>query len=100
MYTQQHMGSCAELLVQDRKYSREDQDNFAIKSYSKACEAIRNNIFEDEIVPIDGLSYLKSDYPNINYKVVKNGLHDLTYALPSIVGKFLSEQLQSFSNSG
>ena len=53
----------------------------------------------DEIVPIDGLSYLKSDYPNINYKVVENGHHDLTYALPSIVGKFLSEQLQSFSNS-
>ena len=50
-------------------------------------------------VPSDGLSYLKSDYPNINYKLVKNARHDLTYALPSIVGKFLSEQLQSFSNS-
>ena len=54
---------------------------------------------EDEIVPFDGLSYLKSDYPEINYKVVEKGHHDLTYALPSIVGKFLSEQLQSFSNS-
>ena len=54
---------------------------------------------EDEIVPIDGLSYLKSDYPEINYKVVENGHHDLTYALPSIVGKFLSEQLINFSNS-
>ena len=53
----------------------------------------------DEVVPIDGLSYLKSDYPNINYKVIENGHHDLTYALPSIVGKFLSDQLQSFSNS-
>jgi len=54
---------------------------------------------EDEIVPFDGLSHLKSDYPEINYKVVKNGHHDLTYALPSIVGKFLSQQLQNFSNS-
>ena len=54
---------------------------------------------EDEIVPFDGLSYLKSDYPEINYKVVENGHHDLTYALPSIVGKFLSEQLINFSNS-
>ena len=54
---------------------------------------------EDEIVPFDGLSYLKSDYPEINYKVVEKGHHDLTYALPSIVGKFLSEQLISFSNS-
>ena len=50
-------------------------------------------------MPFDGLSYLKSDYPEINYKVVEKGHHDLTYALPSIVGKFLSQQLQSFSNS-
>ena len=50
-------------------------------------------------MPFDGLSHLKSDYPEINYKVVKNGHHDLTYALPSIVGKFLSQQLQNFSNS-
>ena len=54
---------------------------------------------EDEIVPFDGLSYLKSDYPDITYKVVENGHHDLTYALPSIVGNFLSQQLKSFSKS-
>ena len=54
---------------------------------------------EDEIVSFDGLNHLRSDYPEINFKVVENGHHDLTYALPSIVGKFLSEQLQSFSNS-
>jgi len=53
----------------------------------------------DEVVPIDGLSYLKTDYPNIKFKVIENGHHDLTYALPSIVGRFLSEQLISFSNS-
>ena len=53
----------------------------------------------DEVVPFDGLSHLKSDYPDINFKVVENGHHDLTYALPSIVGKFLSKQLLSFSNS-
>ena len=54
---------------------------------------------EDEIVPFDGLSHLISDIPEINFKVVENGHHDLTYALPSIVGKFLSEQLISFSKS-
>ncbi len=53
----------------------------------------------DEIVPFDGLNHLISDYPGINYKVVENGHHDLTYALPSIVGDFLSHQLQSFSKS-
>ncbi len=54
---------------------------------------------EDEIVPIDGLNHLISDYPGINHKVVENGHHDLTYALPSIVGDFLSHQLQIFSKS-
>ena len=51
-YTKQHMGNCAELLVSKRGYSRQDQDNFAIKSYSKALNAIANNIFKNEIVPI------------------------------------------------
>ena len=53
----------------------------------------------DEVVPFDGLSHLKLDYPNIRFKVIENGHHDLTYALPTIVGKFLSEQLISFSSS-
>ena len=51
-YTEQHMGSCAELLVSKRGYSRQDQDKFATKSYSKALNAIANNIFKNEIVPI------------------------------------------------
>ncbi|OUX30660.1 MAG: acetyl-CoA acetyltransferase [bacterium TMED264] len=51
-YTKQHMGSCAELLVSKRNYSRQDQDNFAIQSYSKARDANEGNLFENEIVPI------------------------------------------------
>ena len=51
-YTKQHMGSCAELLVSERGYSRQDQDEFAIQSYSKALESNKKNIFKKEIVPI------------------------------------------------
>ena len=51
-YTEQHMGSCAELLVSKRNYSRQDQDNFAIQSYSKARNANEKNILGNEIVPI------------------------------------------------
>ena len=51
-YTEQHMGSCAELLVSERGYSRRDQDDFAIQSYSKALDANKKNIFKKEIVPI------------------------------------------------
>ena len=46
------MGSCAELLVSERGYSRQDQDDFAIESYSKALDATEKNIFKKEIVPI------------------------------------------------
>ena len=51
-YTEQHMGSCAELLVSERGYSRRDQDDFAIQSYSKALDANKKSIFKKEIVPI------------------------------------------------
>jgi pimeloyl-ACP methyl ester carboxylesterase len=52
----------------------------------------------DEVVPIDGLKYLRLDYPDINFKIIKNGHHDLTYALPSTVGSYLTKQLKNFSN--
>jgi hypothetical protein len=51
----------------------------------------------DEVVPVDGLKYLRLDYPDINFKIIKNGHHDLTYALPSTVGPFLTKQLKNFS---
>ena len=52
VYTKQHMGSCAELLVTKRNYSREEQDEFAIHSYLKALEANKKEFFKNEIVPI------------------------------------------------
>ncbi len=51
-YTEQHMGSCAELLVSERGYNRQDQDNFAIHSYSKVFSANEKDMFKNEIVPI------------------------------------------------
>ena len=53
----------------------------------------------DEVVPVAGLNSLRSDYPNISFKIIENGHHDITYALPSTVGPFLASRLISFSNS-
>ena len=50
----------------------------------------------DEIVSIEGLDSMKEDIPNINIEIIKNGKHDITYALPTRVGEFLASQLQSF----
>jgi len=52
VYTKQHMGSCAELLVTERNYSREEQDKYAIHSYAKALEASEKKLFANEIVPV------------------------------------------------
>ena len=51
----------------------------------------------DEIVPINGLNSLRRDIPNINFKTIDDGYHDLTYVLPTIVGNFLKDQLVKFS---
>ena len=51
----------------------------------------------DEIVPINGLNSLKRDIPNITFKTIDDGYHDITYALPTIVGNFLKDQLVKFS---
>ena len=48
-YNNLHMGSCAEMLVKDRKYTREEQDQFAIDSYKKAHDAQKNGYFNKEI---------------------------------------------------
>lgn len=46
------MGLTAEAVANDFKVSREDQDEFSLKSHTKALNAIKNGLFKDEIVPI------------------------------------------------
>ncbi len=53
VYNNIHMGNCAELCAKDRKYSREEQDNFAIESYKRAQTAMENGSFDAEITAIE-----------------------------------------------
>ena len=48
-----HMGYSNELSSEKWDISREDQDEFAAESYRRACEAIKNKKFTDEIVPVE-----------------------------------------------
>ena len=41
-YNNKHMGNCAEKCAHDKNYSREDQDNFAKESYTRAQLAQNN----------------------------------------------------------
>ncbi|SFH90236.1 acetyl-CoA C-acyltransferase [Halpernia frigidisoli] len=53
VYTKKHMGSCAEMCAEKYNFSREDQDKFAIESYTRAAKAYENGNFKDEIVSVE-----------------------------------------------
>ncbi len=47
------MGSCGEILCKENKYTKDMQDDFAIKSYEKSNYAIENNLFKNEIIGVE-----------------------------------------------
>jgi len=53
VYGKVHMGSCADECATEYKFSREDQDNFAINSYKKAAKAWEDGKFKEEVVPVE-----------------------------------------------
>jgi acetyl-CoA C-acetyltransferase len=53
VYNRMHMGSCAEMCVRERNYTREQQDEYAVRSYKRALAAQDGGVFKDEIVPVE-----------------------------------------------
>lgn len=51
-YNNLHMGSCAESCARDFKFTREQLDEFAVKSYKRALKAQQDGIFKDEIIDV------------------------------------------------
>lgn len=52
-YDDKHMGSCAEICATKYSFSREAQDDFAIRSYERAIAAAERGFFKDEITPVE-----------------------------------------------
>jgi acetyl-CoA C-acetyltransferase len=52
-YDQNAMGVCADLCAVEHKFSREDQDAFAIQSYERSAKAWADGKFADEVVPVE-----------------------------------------------
>lgn len=48
-----HMGITAENIAEEYGISREEQDDFAARSQQKAEKAIKENRFQDEIIPVE-----------------------------------------------
>jgi len=52
-FEDKHMGQSAEWIASEYKVSREEQDEFALKSHQKAIEAIKAGYFKEEITPVE-----------------------------------------------
>lgn len=52
VYNDYHMGNAAELCAKECAIPREEQDEFAIMSYTRALDATKNGRFKNEIVPV------------------------------------------------
>lgn len=47
------MGNCADNTAREMNISREDQDAYAIQSYTRAADAWKSGAFKDEVVPVE-----------------------------------------------
>lgn len=52
VYNDKHMGSCADSCATEYKISREDQDAYAIESYTRAAKAWKDGLFKDEVISV------------------------------------------------
>ena len=51
-YDHTAMGTCADFCATEYKFSREDQDAFAIQSYERSAKAWADGKFKEEVVPV------------------------------------------------
>ena len=65
-----HMGVTAENIAEKYKISREEQDNFAIKSQAKTQISLKQNKFKEELVPVsvEGSNLSIDEHPRKNLK--------------------------------
>jgi acetyl-CoA C-acetyltransferase len=53
VYGDKHMGTYGDRCAQKFNFSRSDQDDFAVRSYTRARQAAADGTFDDEIVPVE-----------------------------------------------
>lgn len=53
VYKNIHMGTCGELCAVKYQFTRREQDDYALQSYTRAQEAQQKGWFREEIVPVD-----------------------------------------------
>ncbi len=96
VYDGKAMGISAELCASECKVSREDQDAFAIESYTRSQAAVTGGKFDHEIVPVaipqrkgDPVLFAKDEEP-FNLKFEK---------IPELKGAFIKEGTVTAANA-
>jgi acetyl-CoA acyltransferase len=51
-----HQGISAEMIAEKHQITRQELDAFSLRSHQRALEAIKNGIFQSEILPLKGLN--------------------------------------------
>ena len=77
VYHQNHMGNSAELCAKEMNITRQEQDAFAIESYTRAAKAWKENKFTEEVIPLT-ISTKKGDvvvsedeeYKQVNFEKI------------------------------
>ena len=76
-YSHIAMGNCAELCAEEYKFSREEQDAFAVESYKRSAAAWASGKFKDEIVHVEiemkkGVLLISEDeeYKKVNFEKI------------------------------
>lgn len=71
------MGNCAELCASDMKFTREEQDAFAIESYKRSSAAWAAGKFKEEVVPVTvktkkgDVDFVEDEeYKNVNFEKI------------------------------
>lgn len=71
------MGNCAELCAKEMKFTREEQDAFAIESYKRSASAWAAGKFKDEVVPVTvktkkgDVDFVEDEeYKNVNFEKI------------------------------
>ncbi len=52
VYSNVHMGVCAETCAKEMQFSRQEQDAFAIESYNRSTNSWATGKFADEVIPV------------------------------------------------
>jgi acetyl-CoA C-acetyltransferase len=67
-FDQKHMVEQASFVSRELGISREDQDRWALRSHERAVHAIDSGLFEDELVPVNGVTVDESPRRDTSYE--------------------------------